>query len=170
MAKQTKNIITRKSIEDDLLFYTSADMRSTLVWGGAISLLGVPSIILLANFLKPTDRHPLSLICYGFILLLFISLLLSLFIPIPRALKEKKLIRSGEVEIVVLPLLYKQEKVYRHHTYKLLYFEGFKGEMVGNTEYDLASAKQEYYIVHYRNSKEIKMIFSTERYEYREQE
>ena len=166
MPKQTKNIITRKSIEDDLMFYTTANIRSTLVWGGAINLLGIPIIALLADFLRPTDGHPLSFICYGFILLLFISLLLSTFIQIPIALKEKKLIRSGEVEIVILPLLYKQEKVYRRHTEKLLYFENFKGEMVGNTEYDLALAKQEYYIVHYRNSKNIKMIFSTERYEY----
>ena len=50
-----------------------------------------------------------------------------------------------------------------------LHFDNFKEYEVSKTEYALASAKQEYYIVHYRNSKRIRKIFATERYEYQDQ-
>ena len=170
MSKQTKNIITKESIADDLLFYTTADIRVSLVCGGVSSLIGIPFISLLATAFKPTDGHPISFIFYGLVLLIF-SLLLILcpFTPILISLKERKRIRNGEFEIVVLPLRYKSE-VYRNRHFELrLHFDNFKEYEVSATEYALASAKQEYYIVHYRNSKRIRKIFATERYEYQDQ-
>ena len=45
MEKQTKNEITREFIEKELRFYNTADIRSTLVLCGGLSLFFVPLTI-----------------------------------------------------------------------------------------------------------------------------
>ena len=45
MEKQTKNVITRDFIEKELRFYNTADIRSTLVLCGGLSLFFVPLTI-----------------------------------------------------------------------------------------------------------------------------
>lgn len=169
MEKQTKNVITREFIEKELRFYNKADIRSTLVLCGVLSLLFVLFTVG---------------IIYGFFTLLktlWLKVLLSVFVgaltsapiwlnllSLKRSLKERKLLRNGDFDITVCELQYKDEKPVHQHTEKFLYFAGFKEISVGNVNYDLVSQGDEFYIIHYKGFTNIKLIYSLKMYELKE--
>ena len=165
MEKQTKNEITREFIEKELRFYNTADIRSTLVLCGGLSLLFVPFTV--------------GIVCGIFALLqtAWIEILLSILIgaltsapiwinllSLRMSLKERKLLQNGDFDIVVCKVQYKDEKLVHRHTEKFLHFNGFKEVSVGNVNYDLVSQGDEFYIVHYKGRTEIKFIYSLKMY------
>lgn len=169
MEKQTKNVITRDFIEKELRFYNTADIRSTLVLCGGLSLFFVPLTIGAV---------------YGFFALLenvYLKILLSVLVggltsapiwinllSLKTSLTERKLLRNGDFEIAVCEVQYKDEKLVHRHTEKFLHFVGFKEISVGNADYDLSSQGGEFYIVHYKGCADIKLLFSLKMYEFKE--
>lgn len=169
MEKKTKNVITRDFIGKELRFYNTADIRSTVVLCGALSLLFVPITIGAV---------------YGFFALLeniWLKILLSVFVggltsapiwinllSLKASLAERKLLQNGEFDIVVCEVQYKDEKLVHRHTEKFLHFNGFKEISVGNVNYDLVSQGDEFYIVHYKEHTSIKLLYSLKMYDYTE--
>ena len=169
MEKHTKTAITREIIEKELRFYNTADIRSTLVLCGGLSLLFVP---LTVGFV------------YGFFALLgniWLKILLSVFVgglasapvwmnllSLKTSLTERKLLKNGEFDIVVCEVQYKEEKPVHRHTEKYLHFDGFKVVTVGNVDYDPVSQGDEFYIVHFRGHTTVKLLYSLKMYNYTE--
>ena len=170
MEEQTKNIIMREYIEKELRFHYKADIRSTLVLCGGLSLFFVP---LAAG------------VVYGIFALLktaWIEILLSVLIaaltsapiwinllPLRISIKERKLLRNGDFDIAVCKVQYKDEKTVRQHTEKFLHFVGYKEISVGNAIYDLTSQGDEFYIVHYKGYTDIKLLYSLKTYVLKEE-
>ena len=168
MEKQTKNVITRESIEKELRFYNTADIRSTLVLCGALSPLFVLFTVL---------------VVYGFVTLLktiWLKIILSVFLGVLTSspiwlnllalgirLKERKLLRNGDFNIAVCEVQYKDERFVNRHTEKYLHFDGFENVSVENVNYDLVSQGDEFYIVHYKGHATIKLLYSLKMYEFR---
>ena len=165
MEKQTKNVITREFIEKELRFYNTADIRSTLVLCGALSLLFVPLTIG---------------IVYGFFVLfktVWLKILFSILVgaltsapvwinllSLKTSLTERKLLQNGDFDITVCDVQYKDEKPVQRHTEKFLHFVGFKEISVGNVNYDLTAQGDEFYIIHYKGLTDIKLIYSLKMY------
>jgi hypothetical protein len=166
---QMKNIIAREFIEKELRFYNKADICSTLVLCGALSLIFVPLTVG---------------IVYGFFVLLeitWLKILLSVLVggltsapvwmnllSLRTSLTERKLLQNGDFDIAVCEVQYKDEKLIRQHTEKILHFVGFKEISVGNNIYDLSSHGDEFYIVHYKGCTDIKLLYSLKTYEFKE--
>lgn len=169
MEKQTKNIITREWVEKELRFYNNADIKSTLVLCGALSLFFVPLTVgviwgvvsLLENVWL---RVFLSVLIGGIMSAPVWINLLSLRV----SLEERKLLLSGDFDIVSREVLYKSEKTSQRHSDYLLHFEGFGDTSVTRTQYELASSGDEFYIVYYRSQNTVKQFYSAKMYEYKE--
>ena len=169
MDNQTKNIITRESVKKELYFLNAADVRSTLVVCGCLSLFCAP---LTAG------------IVYGFFTLidnLWLKIILSVLVggltsaPIwlnllllRTRLKERKLLQNGNFDIVIREVKYKDEKGAHRYRVKILHFVGFKEKPVINVNYDPVTQGDEFYIVHYNGLKEIKLLYSLKMYELKE--
>lgn len=166
MEKQTKNIITREWVEKELRFYNTADIRSTLVLCGALSLLFVLLTVGLvwgffALFKNIWLKILLSVLMGGLTSAPVWINLLSLIV----SLKERKLLNCGEFDIVTRDVSYKSEKMVYRHIQEYLHFSDFKEFSVGHTTFQLASAGDTFYIVHYNAKKDIKLLYSAKMYE-----
>ncbi len=168
MAKPTKNILTRDYIANDLRKRNARDCK------GLLPPLYVMSVVL----------YLFTLFCFLFA---YLPVLETLLIPLAFAApfltvaiifsvifsKERKRILRGEFEIVTRPLQYKEERAvhgYKRYDYlEVLVFRDFKAFPVEeHTSYELASYGDVYYIVHYKNSKHIRLAYSTKMYEYKD--
>lgn len=164
-----KNIITREWIEKELRFNNMADIRSTLVLCGALSLLFVPLTIgVVCGFFAMLENVWLKIILSVIIGGLTSAPIWLNLSTLRTGLKERKLLKNGDFDVVVCEVKYKDEKTVRRHTEKFLYFVGFKEISVGNVNYDLVSQGDEFYIVHYKGLTAIKLLYSLKMYEYRE--
>lgn len=168
MEKMTKNVITREFIEKELRFYNTADIRSTLVLCGVLSLFFVPITVgavyvIFALLETAWLQIVLSVLIGGLTSVPIWMHLLSLRI----SLKERKLLRNGDFNIAVCEVQYKDEKLVYRHTEKFLHFNGFKEVSVGNVNYDLVSQGDEFYIVHYKGKTNVELLYATKMYEYK---
>lgn len=164
-----KHIITREWIEKELRFYNTADIRSTLVLCGALSLLFVPLTIgAVCGFFAMLENVWLKIVLSVIIGGLTSAPIWLNLLTLRTSLKERKLLQNGDFDIVVREVQYKDEKTVRRHTEKFLYFVGFKEISVGNVNYDLVSQGDEFYIVHYKGHTAIKLLYSLKMYEYSE--
>ena len=169
MEKQTKNILTRESIEKELRSYNTADIRSTLALCAALSLLFIPltvgAVYGIFALLKNTLLKILLSVLIGGLTSapIWINLLALI-----RNLRERKLLQNGDYNILVCGVQYKDEKPVHRHTEKFLHFNGFEEVLVENVNYDIVSQGDEFYIVHYKGHTTIKLLYSLKMYEYRE--
>ncbi len=169
MERQTKNIITRESVERELRFYNNADIRSTLVLTLALSIFFIPFTILLVYAVLALTENVFLKIVLGTVAGVLMSAPIWINICFLFSfLHERKLIVGGEFEIVIRPVSYKSKEIAHRHTEELLVFSGFERTTVGHTEYQLASPGDDFCLVHYRNKKTIKLLYSLKLYEYKE--
>ncbi|MBE6577960.1 MAG: hypothetical protein E7653_07500 [Ruminococcaceae bacterium] len=167
MEKQTKNIITREWVEKELRFYNKADIRSTLFLMGVFFVLFIPlAAVAVSGVVQLVEKVwleiVLSVLFAGF---MYIPVWAHLFV-LTKFLRERKLLLCGDFDIVTRAVSYKSEKLTRRNTEELLHFSGFKEISVGHTEYQLASQGDEFYIVHYKGSDAVKLLYSSKMYEY----
>ena len=169
MNKQTKQVITREWVEKELRFYNGADIRSSLVLCGAVSLVFLPLTVM---------------VVWG-TAQLFESLWLNVIVSIPvggglsapiwlnllslgRSLAERRWLARGEFEIVRRSVLYKDEIHGGNRVEKRLHFEGLRAKAVDNTVFQLASQGDDFYIVHYRGRRSVTLLYAAGMYEYRD--
>ena len=79
---------------------------------------------------------------------------------------EKRVLDRGEFEISTCELLYKREKPVQRHVEEMLVFAEFEECSVSHTQYQLAAGGDVFYIVHWRNKKKIKLLYSAKMYDY----
>ncbi|MBE6650006.1 MAG: hypothetical protein E7613_01710 [Ruminococcaceae bacterium] len=172
--KYTKNILTRESIEKELIKENRTNIRT---W--CINIIA--SVILL--FALSWTVY-LAFVTVGNILMKWICCIILgggsatptiiAFTKLYKSIKQKNMLRESEFNIVVERLQYKSDSVSIRDRRRIpriegyLHFEGFNAYLVNSTEYQLASMGDDYYIVHYKNSKNIEMLFPTKMYEYKE--
>ena len=166
--KQTKNTITREWVEKELWFYNNADIKSSLVSGGLISLLFLPITVLLIYGICKTIDH----IFFKIIIVLIVGFFVSLPITIKlfvlmSAIGERRLLKRGEFDIVTRDVRYKCDRLVGRVIYEYLCFDDFGEVAVDKTVYNLASQGDMFYIVHYKNRKSSKLLYSSKTHEYK---
>lgn len=169
MEKQTKNIITRDFIEKELRSHNKADIRSTLVLCGAMSLIFLPLTVgIVCGILSLLQAAWLEIL---------LSVLITVFTSAPVwiyllslriRLKERKFLQNGDFDIVTCKVQYKEINTVNRRTVKYLHFVGFKKIAVTNVNYDLTSHGDEFYIVYYKGLTDIKLFYSLKMYELKE--
>lgn len=170
MNKQTKNIITREFIENELRFYNKADIRSVLLCGGAFALFFIPITVLIVNGIySEIDNAVLRNVLGIGLGIIFSSPVWGSLLAARHSLSERKKLNGGEVEITLCTLQYKGEKPVQRHIEEYFSFGGFDDISVSPTAYSLATPGDEYYIVHYKGSRQIKQLYSAKTHEYKDQ-
>ena len=182
MNKQTKNIITRDWVEQELRFYNRAGFRFGLLTGGLITLLSAFACVFPGWFFFHLAtsiwvKAAVGLFFGGTFLYAFFGVAVKHIVD--RVL-EKRLLDQGAFGVVVRRVQYKTEKaeyrvralrirLHRIRLKEMLVFEEFGEVEVDHTEYQLAEAGDEYYIVVYYTPKpKMRMWYSCKTHEYRE--
>ena len=182
MERQTKNLITRDWVEQELRFYNRADFRFGLLTGGLLTLLSAFACVFPG---WPLFSISTSIWTKGFVCLFFGGTFLYVFFGV--AVKHmvdwvvaKRLLDRGAFGVVVRRVQYKTEKaeyrvralrirLHRIRLKEMLVFEEFGEVEVDHTEYQLAEAGDEYYIVVCFTPKpKLRMWYSCKTHEYRE--
>ena len=166
MEKQTKNIITREWIEKELRFYNSADIKSRLVLCGVFTVILLPiTIALIYGILLSLDNVLVKIVLSIFMGAITSSPIWLFFILIQNALCERKMLARGDFDIVTRDVSCKSEEIVHRHIEEYLHFSGFNKMSVGHTTFQLTSAEDTFYIVHYKDKKDIKLLYSAKMYE-----
>ena len=175
MQKQTKNIITRKSIEEKLRSNNRASLKVSALAFFAAALVGILWVVFfIPSFFEAPN--------FGFGVLFFLFAIVGtvpawvMLAGFAKALIEYKHLKNGDIEIVTRPLLYKSQKevrVYcnkrtRWQTRSFFHFEGFDELWVSPEMYQNFTWGDEFYIVCYKGSKKVEKVFPLKMYEYRE--
>ena len=166
MEKQTKNIITRASIESDLRWINTGDIRLTTVLCVILGIVFIPCSMAVIFTLTPIiPMISLQVICVILGLLFLLPVVLN-GIALAKHLKRRKQIANGAFEIKAVELSYKEERPYQRSTAEYLNFSGFERYMVGHTTYQLVSSDDLFYMVYFKGSNVIELAFAAKLYEY----
>ncbi len=169
MSQGSRNVITRKQIEDELYFYNTADIKATVVLCLCLALFFGPLTFGTLYFIitETTDialRIALS-IPLG---ILFSAPIWGNLIKLAKHFAKRSLLKKGEFDIVILPVSDKYESTRHRNTVRLLEFPNLKEIAVSSTTYSLASWGDEFYVVHYRGKYKIELLYSLKTHEYKE--
>ena len=127
MDKQTKNLITRGSVEKELRFYNHADFRSAVVGSCVMSAVFLPITYAILHSLFNSEMHILLQILGGLLVVFLVAApswgcILALY----WSIYEKRRLDRGEFEISTCQLLYKREKPAHRHVEEMLVFADFE--------------------------------------------
>lgn len=171
MNKQTKNVITLEYITEELRFYNNANIKAALLCGGVIALLFIPLTFLIVNEVYSNIDGAVLQNVLGIGLGIAVSSpVWGTLWAICQYLAEGAKIRNGDFDITLCTLQYKGERSVQRHIEEYFSFGGFKDVSVSSTAYSLAIPGDEYYIVHYKNSTRIKLLYSTKTHELKTEE
>ena len=169
MKRQTKNIITREWVEKELRFYNTADIRSSLVLCGALSPLFLAlTFMLVYGAFAVFDAIWLKIVVAVLTGVIISSPVWIHLIYLYHRLAERKKLLRGEFDITIRPVSQKREKIIYRHLEEFLYFEDFEEISVQHTTFQLASPGDDFYIVHYKGGKLIKLFYPLKTHEYKE--
>lgn len=169
MEKQTKNVLNREFIENELRFKNSATLRFSLVLCGVLSLVFIPlTIVVLYGILSVINNIWLKMLLAIPSGGVFIAPVCLAVAAVREAMKERKLLARGDFDIVTRDVQYKDERMVHRHMEKFLHFSGFDEVNVGSTVFDLASNGDEFYIVHYKGGATVRLLYSFKMYEFKE--
>lgn len=159
MKTPTKNIISRDDIIKELLKRNKRDITDILIVIGISMIIDVILILALIS----TDFPPF----YSVFSFLFIS---APFVLLGDCLWKRRRILRGDFEITTKAVMRKND-VYREYNYdKTLYFKGFWRYPLHDSGYEIASIGDPYYIIHFKNSKFIQMVYPLKAYEIKEEQ
>ena len=175
MEKQTKNIITREGIEKKLCADNVASLKVSILAFFAAALVGILWVVFfIPSFFEAPN--------FGFGVLFFLFAIVGTvpaWVMLARLLKdliERKHLGNGDVEIVTLPLLYETEetrytrKTRMEYTQHKFHFEGFDAFLASPEQSKRFTRGDEFYIVYYKGSKKVRLMYSFAFYEYKEEE
>ena len=171
MNQQTKNIITRKTLEDELLFTATANVRYTAVVSSAFSLFLLFFGVGLSALVLGTCQTPFELGCLIFCYVLVCGAIVLIWSRFFMAIRYRKRIQNGEFEVTAVPLSYKAERYVRRGRHASVveefYFADFEPYQPGHTVYQLADAADLFYLVHLTGAKHILRAYLGDMYEYK---
>ena len=171
--KYTKNILTRESIEIELTIQNRVVIRLWSVCSVLVILFALLMYWIFYLALVTIESVTMKWIVCIILGAFFVAPPITICVNLYKSIKQKNLIKSGEYMIVVRTMQYKSDSVSIRDRRRIpriegyLHFEGFNAYLTNSTEYQLASMGDDYYIVHYNNSKNIEMLFPTKMYEYK---
>ena len=174
MERESKQIITREWVENELRFYNTADIKYLTVNLFSLGLaLGVPIYLFLLLGWSVSDFLWLNIVLtcfFGGIFLLFVGAMLGQLV---EHLMERRALKKGNFDVVVRQVQYKTEKL-RRNTRGLamdeyLVFDQFGAIEVSHDEYYRTSAGDEFYmVVYYLPKPKVRLRYSKRSYQYRE--
>ena len=173
MEKQTKNIITREEIEKKLRSDNRASLKVSTLAFLATALVGVLWGVFFIPFFLEAPNFGLGVLFFLFVIVGTVPAwaLLPNFV---KDLKEYRHLKNGYVEIVTRPLLYETEetcytrKTRIEYTQHRFHFEGFDAFLASPEQSKAFTRGDEFYIVHFKGSKKVQMVFSLKIYQYKE--
>ena len=173
MKKRTKNIISREGIEKKLCADNVASLKVSVLAFLATSLVGILWVAFFISFLLEAPN-------FGFGVLFFLFTIVGTvpaWVMLARLLKdliECKHLKNGDIEIVTLPLLYETaetrytRKTRVEYTQYKFHFEGFDALLASSEQSEQFTRGDKFYIVYYKGSKKIRLLYSCAFYEYTE--
>jgi hypothetical protein len=176
--RESKQIITREWVENELRFYNTADIKYLTVNLFSLGLvLGL--LIYLALLLGWSVTASLWLKIVPTCLLggVYLIIMGSLLAQLIEHLMERRALKKGNFDVVVRQVQYKTEKLdhryaARHHHLRLeeyLVFDQFGAIKVDHDEYSRTSAGDEFYmVVYYLPKPKVRLRYSKRSYQYRE--
>lgn len=175
MSHQTKNIITRESIEKELREDNRLCVRSSVILCVVMAVIFVPLTI---GFVMSVSN-----ICQRLIQNILVEILACVLVGaiglapvyinlwgLRGDLIRQKLLKQGDFDIVVESVLYKSTKIVRRHEEEFLHFKAFGAVNASHTHFQLASTGDDFYIIYYRQIKKVAVIYPCKMYEYMENE
>ena len=178
MDRDSKKIITREWVENELRFYNTADIKYLSVNLITLGLaLGVPIYLFLLLGWSVCDFLWINIVLtcfFGGIFLIFVGAMLGQLI---EHLMERRALNKGNFDVVLRTMQYKTEKVkYRYfgrrHRLRLkeyLVFDQFGAIEVSHDEYYRTSAGDEFYMaVYYLPKPKVRLRYSARSYQYKE--
>lgn len=168
MPKPTKNIIDRSFIEKELGFCNSANIKACLVMCAILSVLCVPLTVGTVYTAATLPKALLFKILLSILLGALTALPIFLaFANLGLLLSRRRMLKRGAFEVSSRGLSYKGDKLVRRHTEEFFRFKDFKDIVVNHTTFQLASVGDTFYIVHYKEKREIELLYSEKMYEYK---
>ena len=149
--KPTKNILIEDVIAKDLYtVYKEEKQEYPLLLAVLLLFALIPSIFALASIK--------SIVFCILVILPFATPLIVYLVRFFLLFTEPKKIERGHYGVTVQKL---NKKIYVHgkNSVFLLAFNGFRTKAVDYYEYHYASEDDEYYLVYYKNSKNIKLLY-----------
>ncbi len=170
----TKNILTKKFIEDELRFICNANRRA----GIRLLICTSPICIAFALLMLWASVNAFNSLAPKIILgIIFISVPLLpvlLFIyMIYDGIRATKLVDNGRYTIITKELSYKTEE-YRSrgrgsdYLARLLHFPDFNPIEVNSTTYQIASNDDLFYFVMFNNERQPRLFYNSKMYEFKE--
>lgn len=160
--KVTKNIITREKIISDLTTENKVATGMSLVVFISVAVVGTGISALFLNMAFGDEVYMMLTIPVIFAAVIIFDLVMLI-----DALKERSLLLKGEFEIKEMVLSGKSESYYKRAKYAF-HFEGYKKVLVNKNIFESATYYDKFYIVHYKNRKNIKLVYNASINEYRE--
>lgn len=173
MEKQTKNIISREEIEKRLRSDNRASLKHTaFVFFVMLLVCSVVSAIFIVAGVE-AENLVLGIISVIFAAMVTVPawVMLASFV---KDIIERKHIKNGDFETVMLPLLYETEetrytrRTRMEYTQYKFHFEGFDAFLASPEQSKRFTRGDEFYIVYYKGSKKIRLLYSCAFCEYRE--
>lgn len=178
MERESKQIITREWVENELRFYNTADIKYLTVNLITLSLaLGVPTYFCLLLTWSCFDSLWAKLLMSGPLAFLVLFIVFSILWQLIGKLRERRALKKGNFDVVLRTVQYKTEKVkYRYfgrrHRLRLeeyLVFDQFGAVEVDHDEYYRTNAGDDFYmVVYYLPKPKVRLRYSKRSYQYRE--
>ena len=169
MAKPTKNVITKEAVLQSMRAGNRAALPYILVPFILTSLILLTPAFFIFRYLILATAPPLLRIALGLgAAIPLCGPSIYFLVRICIHFSERRMLQSGQVVWVTLPLLEKHEKLVRRHTELVFRFHGFWDVHVSSTAYRLADRGDEYYILHFKGKKAIRRLYAVETHELRD--
>ena len=141
--KQTKNVLTRDMIRNELQHITKASVKVNIVFLISMSVICVPFILL--GIAGMSD----SIVFGTLLVLILVTPLAFLTKMLIDSIIEKNMVEKGEFYIIkdTVSRLSRGEPAGRYRTVDVLYFTKLGRHVPSKTVFDLSSVGDEFYLV-----------------------
>ncbi len=173
MEKQTKKIIIREEIEKKLRSDNTASLKVSALAFLATALVGILWVVFFIPSFFEAPNFGLGVFFFLFAIVGTVPAW-ALSVRLVKDLKEYKHLKNGDVEIVTLPLLYETaetcytRKTRIEYTKHKFHFEGFDAFLASPEQSKQFARGDEFYIVYYKGTKKVRLMYSLKFYEYKE--
>ena len=173
---ESKKIITREWVENELRFYNAADIKYLTVNLFSLGLaLGVLTYLFLLLTWSYFDSLWAKLLMSGPLAFLILFIVFSILWQLIEKLRERRALKKGNFDVVLRTVQYKTEKgVWRRGRRRLqleeyLVFDQFGAVEVDHDEYYRTNAGDEFYMaVYYLPKPKVRLRYAARSYQYKE--
>ena len=172
--KQTKNVITKQTIAEQLLRERKKSLLASLLFLIPLTVFGEFVCLLVYVFGHAgRDRSAVEWILYFALVAACLIPLFLVIVSLPGSRAEQKRLKTGDFFVVEDVVVYKEEKTIPTRKIirveKTLHFQRFGDIHVGSTCYQMTSSDDVFYMVVFSKDATVpKKYYSAKLYEYKE--